>query len=244
MIIMAAWGCLLAIFLSVDSPQTAGMEERWTRIPGGEFQMGCVPSDRACDDNEAPRHRVVITREFWMMTVPVTVDVFRRGSVTAGIEMRPQPAWSGDNHPVVSVSWNEALAFCRVDGGRLRMEAEWEDAARGGLDGVLYPWGDEFDKGEPNTAGYAAEGEQTIRVCTLKPNGFGLHDVVGNVWQWVNDLYDGSYDNSVPTSDSWDSAGRFRVACVPREAGPKAPQGFEPGPVSGHLPELLHRVPP
>ena len=102
------------------------------------------------------------------------------------------------NHPVVHVSWADASAFCHWEGSRLPTEEEWEYAARGGLRGRRYPWGDELTSGgEPhcniwqgrfpfhNTAedGYAG----TAPVTAYRPNGYGLYNVVGNVWEWCAD---------------------------------------------------------
>ena len=127
--------------------------------------------------------------------------------------MPAQPDWSGPDHPVVGVNWYEATRFCASAGGRLPTEAEWEYAARGGRDGTLYPWGDEFKDHGVNTQGYAADGTQTVPVGRLKPNGFGLHDLVGNVWQWVADPYQEQYYASSPAVDpSGPETGRFRVA--------------------------------
>jgi formylglycine-generating enzyme required for sulfatase activity len=149
----------------------------------------------------------------WMMATPVRVDDFRRTAASAGVPMPAQPEWSGDDHPVVSVSWHDATTFCRAAGGRLPTEAEWEYAARGGLEGTLYPWGNDFAAEAVNMAGYATEGSQTIPVGKLKPNGFGLHDLVGNVWQWVADAYEETYYNRSTVEDpSGPESGRFRVA--------------------------------
>lgn len=105
------------------------------------------------------------------------------------------------DHPVVHVSWNDAVAYCRWAGRRLPTEAEWEFAARGGLEGAKYPWGDEeVDQGgwraniwqgrfpDVNTAedGWLT----TAPVRSFEPNGFGLWQPVGNVWEWCADPFD------------------------------------------------------
>lgn len=105
-----------------------------------------------------------------------------------------------ENHPVTQVSWDDAVAYCKWAGKRLPTEAEWECAARGGLEGKLNVWGDEkYSEDKPqgnmwqgkfpavNTArdGY----ERTAPVKSFAPNGFGLYDVAGNVWEWCADRY-------------------------------------------------------
>lgn len=109
-------------------------------------------------------------------------------------------AWHGD-HPVVHISWNDATAYAQWAGGRLPTEAEWEHAARGGLGDVPFPWGarepdDEHHQPcniwqgrfpEVNTAldGYVT----TAPVRSYAPNGYGLYNMVGNVWEWTADPF-------------------------------------------------------
>jgi formylglycine-generating enzyme required for sulfatase activity len=105
-----------------------------------------------------------------------------------------------DNHPAVHVSWDDAVAYCKWAGKRLPTEAEWEFAARGGLEGKPYVWGDEkpseekpqaniwqgsFPNGNTNKDGFA----RTAPVRSFAPNGYGLYDVAGNVWEWCSDWY-------------------------------------------------------
>ena len=129
-----------------------------------------------------------------------------------------------DNHPVVHVAFADALAFANWAGKDLPTEAEWEFAARGGLDGVEFAWGDEFTPGGKHMANtwqgefprqnLCEDGfERTSPVTAFPPNGYGLHDMVGNVWEWTTDWYSAKHEADAP-----------KACCIPENprGGPEA----------------------
>ena len=132
---------------------------------------------------------------------PVPLDDWRRWwAYVAGADWR-HPDGPGSSlrgrgkHPVVHIAWEDASAYAAWAGKRLPSEAEWEHAARGGLVGARYPWGDEFAPGGQAMANVwegefpwrhrRSRGGTTTPVASYPPNGYGLHDACGNVWEWT-----------------------------------------------------------
>ena len=172
-------------------------------VPAGEFQMG---SENGYSD-EKPVHTVYLD-VFWIDQTEVTNAMYAQ-CVQAGDCIQPSSTiyYSNSNyndHPVVYVSWNDASAFCEWADRRLPTEAEWEKAARGGLEGKAYPWGDEApvcELGAENGAQYGSCSGQTVPVGSFGENGYGLYDMAGNVWEWVADWYASDYYASSPSSN-------------------------------------------
>jgi sulfatase modifying factor 1 len=130
----------------------------------------------------------------------------------------PPPGYAA--HPIVLVRFDDAVAYCQWLSEslgrivRLPTEAEWEKAARGGFEGLRYPWGDEIDAARGNfLADPAAKPRSGTRaVGSYPPNAYGLHDVAGNVWEWVSDWYSSDYySSSEPRDPTGPAAGTMRV---------------------------------
>ena len=150
----------------------------------------------------APRHRVILTDPYsWWQPVQ---GADWRHPVGPGSSIRSIP-----DHPVVHVAWADVLAYARWAGKQLPTEAEWELAARGGLDGAEFAWGDELNpdgqwmantwQGEFPVQNTQDDGyERTSPVGAFPANGYGVYDMIGNVWEWTSDWYAAGHDIDVP----------------------------------------------
>jgi serine/threonine-protein kinase len=188
-----------------------GMEMAY--IPAGNFEMG----SESGEEDERPVHTVYLDA-YWIDKYEVTNAQYAL-CVQAGECDVPLCGNYGDpkydDHPVVCVRWYDALAYAKWVDGRLPTEAEWEKAARGGLEGQLYPWGNE----DPVCTLDAVNGAQiagcefdTVEVGSFAPNGYGLYDMAGNVWEWVTDWYHAEYYSISPSENPVGSSyGSYRV---------------------------------
>jgi formylglycine-generating enzyme required for sulfatase activity len=164
-------------------------------IPGGDFLMGQADGR----DEERPVHRVSVA-PFGLGRYQATnaeYDEFRRATGRAMPPFRMQPEFAGPTQPVVGVSWFDAVDYCawlsRQSGERFRLptEAEWECAARGGLEQQVYTWGNAPVLERP---GYQARWTKAPEpVGTASPNAFGLYDMCENVHEWCADWFDPGY---------------------------------------------------
>ncbi len=173
--------------VSTSTNPVDGLE--YSRIPAAETWIGAGPDDPEAREQEQPRHRVRLTRSYWLGSTAVTVGAYRRYCEATGESMPEPPAfnrnWKFEDHPIVNVSHGDASEYCQWAGGRLPTEAEWEHAATGGKASV-YPWGADPDHDRANF-GRALWGTTPVR--RYRPNGLGLHDMAGNVWEWCEDWF-------------------------------------------------------
>jgi formylglycine-generating enzyme required for sulfatase activity len=184
----------LEVTTSNETEEEQGEEEAALRgsemveIPGGPFEMGNDESD----PNEAPAHQVDLTAfmidRFEATNADFDAFVEDTSYVTYAETQEGQPSWRDEfvegetNHPVVRVTWDDAAAYCTWAGKRLPSEEEWEKAARG-PEGLLYPWGNEWDPGQANVKESGIR--DTVAVGSYPANGYGLFDAAGNVWEWT-----------------------------------------------------------
>jgi len=172
-------------------------------VPAGAFMMGCNSSlDDECGDDEKPYHKVYLDA-FYIDKYEVSVDRFG-ACVRAGKCKKPITRqyynWGvpgRGNHPINGVSLNEAVSYCAYVGKRLPTEAEWEKAARGN-DGRKYPWGNmrascDFAVMNEGAKGCGRNSTWPVGSKTDGASPYGAMDMLGNVWEWTADFYDGNY---------------------------------------------------
>ena len=165
-------------------------------IPAGPFRMG---SDKI-SENGAKRIHTVYLDAFWIDTHEVTVGEYKQFLLDSEYQVSLHPELSKhsptDDHPIVGVSWQDAMAYARWAGKRLPTEAEWEKAARGGLLSEDYPWGnDDIDSSKAN---YGNIQEHTTRVGSYPANEYGLYDMAGNAAEWCMDPFDVNFYTNSP----------------------------------------------
>jgi formylglycine-generating enzyme required for sulfatase activity len=186
--------------IEVISPHK-DFEPEMILIPSGEFLMGSDPEkDKDAYDNEQPQHRVYVSG-FYISKYPITDLEYRSFLKSTGYGApfgfdKNLHEQERENHPVINVSWNNAVAFCvwlsKETGKQFRLptEAEWEKTARG-TDGRIYPWGNDWDPAKCNS-GEGGFGN-TRPVGKYSPEGdspYGAADMAGNVYEWCADFYD------------------------------------------------------
>ena len=170
-------------------------------ITGGKFRMGSPEGEG--DPDEHPLHWVIVNG-FYMDTTEVTQAEYTRVMGANHSYFKGCP-----DCPVDSVSWDEANEYCKRVGKRLPTEAEWEYAARAGTT-TKYYWGNEMS--DAYAWHYGNSDDKTHPVAQKKPNGFGVYDMVGNVWEWCADWYaEDYYSATVSDNPTGPSSGQKRI---------------------------------
>ena len=202
-------------------------------VQGGKYRLGAEDGD----PDEMPVHEVYVG-SFYIDVHEVTIGQYKKFMEATG-HQKPlywQPELDRSEDPVVGISWQDAAAYALWAGTRLPTEAEWGYAARGGSMHGKYPWGDKPDTSYANFKSFGI-----LPVKSLKPNGYGLYDMIGNVWEWCSDWYESGAcdrykrgDLAAPKSGSsrvlrggswsYDNPGHFRCA-YRNDHGPSARDG-------------------
>lgn len=183
-------------------------------IPAGDFHMGDPFNEGGA--GERPRHTVYLDA-FYIDIYEVTnaqYQKFMDAVGYAGPKYWNNSTYNAPDQPVVGVTWFDAVAYAEWAGKRLPTEAEWEKAARGGLVGKCYPWGDDISHDDANYSGTGGKDVwfNTSPVGSFASNGYGLYDMAGNVWEWCADWHDsGYYANSPRNNPLGPDSGRYRV---------------------------------
>jgi len=180
-------------------------------ITAGKFLMGSTDAqiEALCKANpsykkdwffgEKPQHSLYLDG-FWMYKNDVTVAQYNKFCAATAREMRPAPSWGWiDDHPVVDVTWDDAKAYAAWAGVTLPTEAQWEKAAHG-ADGLIYPWGNEWDAEKCNNwlAKHFLHKTSPVESYPSGASPYGCMDMAGNVWQWCADWYDKNYYKNSP----------------------------------------------
>jgi formylglycine-generating enzyme required for sulfatase activity len=175
-----------------------GLTYQW--IPPGSYYTGCLPDDTECYGLERHQSKIIIDQGFWIGRTEVTQAAYMRVMDTAPSH------YKGADLPVDSVGWNDATTYCSRIGMRLPTESEWEWAAYGGTAELpkesleAYAWYD------PNS------NDSTHPVATKLPNGYGLWDMLGNVWEWVQDAGKEPGEHILKGGSFYNSARDVRVS--------------------------------
>ncbi len=199
-----------------DTLASGGSGPEMVVIPAGSFRMGCV-SGVGCYNEEKPVHQVRIPRPFAVGKYQVTFAEWDACVSAGGCSHRPNDeGWGRGRRPVLNVTWEDAREYVRwlseQTGAEYRLlsEAGWEYAARAGSV-TAYSWGNEVGSGRANCDGCGSQwdGRQTAPVGSFGANAFGLHDMHGNVLEWVEDCWNGNYNGAPSNGGAWRSGECF-----------------------------------
>ena len=186
------------------------IRQRMVEIPAGSFRMGDLSGDGG--SNEKPVHRVTVPA-FRMSAIEVPFAWYDLYVAVSGSASPSDEGWGRKDRPVINVNWSEASGFVEwlnqvakpQHPFRLPSEAEWEYAARAGTT-TKYWWGDSVGRGNANCNDKCGDRwKKTAPVASFDANRFGLYDTVGNVWEWTQDCWNGSYGGAPSDGSAWES---------------------------------------
>jgi formylglycine-generating enzyme required for sulfatase activity len=183
-------------------------------VSAGKFIMGSPSNEKGGRDTEDPQHEVSFANPFAVSKFEVTFDDWDACVDYGDCQRVSDRNWGRGTRPVINVSWDDAQRYVtwlsRMTGRsyRLLTEAEWEYAARAGTH-TPYPWGEEIGKGNANCelCGSQWDGKQTAPVGSFAANAFGLHDMHGNAYEWVEDCVHANYDGAPTDGSAWTAGG-------------------------------------
>jgi formylglycine-generating enzyme required for sulfatase activity len=192
-------------------------------IPAGEFMMGSPETEKDRNGNEGPQHNVSFASAFAVSKFDVTFADWDACVSVGGCPEVSDSGFGRGTKPAINLTWDEAGKYVkwlsRMTGQpyRLLTEAEWEYAARAGTTTAYY-WGDEIGKANANCNGCGSQWDsrETSPVGSFKPNAFGLYDMAGNVWQWVEDPWHDNYEGAPMDGTAWLQKWGCKSACCPR----------------------------
>jgi iron(II)-dependent oxidoreductase len=198
---MKTYAFLFALLITL-SAISQNIPENMVLIAGNEFSMG-KDSPGA---NYSPAHKVSVD-SFYLDKHEVTNAEYKKFCDATNYKL-PE-FWNVDifrcgdkypDHPIVGINWFDARKYAEWAGKRLPTEAEWELAARGGLAGKEFPNGDTLGRVEEQKITGVWE-NRIVKVCSFKPNRFGLYDMDGNVWEWMEDTHESNFYANSPTKN-------------------------------------------
>jgi formylglycine-generating enzyme required for sulfatase activity len=203
---------LLFFALLFSNSRSSQVPDEMVLIPAGEFRMG---KNSQSPSDWQPEHNVTIASyymdkkevtnkqyyDFCMATNTTLPQFWRMKEFRSGMDF--------PDYPVVGVSYFDAEKYAKWCGKRLPTEAEWEYASRGGQEGKNFPNGDSADSTQIN---FGRKYKGIIKTGSLPPNGYGLYDITGNVWEWTSDYYSDDYYSVSPAENpKGPDRGRFKV---------------------------------
>lgn len=180
-------------------------------VPAGHFQMGCVMDDGKCTADQMPTHEVEIYLQFAISVYEITFADWDTCVAAGGCGgYRPKARWGRGMQPVNYISWEDAQSYvswlsnATNEEYRLPSESEWEYAARAGSP-QSYSWGNTVGRNRANCRGCGSrfDDDATAPVGTFAANAFGLHDVHGNLWEWVEDCWNEGYARAPEDGSAW-----------------------------------------